>query len=40
MIYQMIFEDDIDIISCHLATPRSRQLGNGELLNAIEKTSS
>ncbi len=31
------FEDDVDIISCPLATPRSRPLGKGESPEAIEK---
>ncbi len=31
------FEDDVDIISCPLATPRSRPLGKGELPEAIGK---
>ncbi len=31
------FEDDIDNISCPLATPSSRPLGKGELPEAIEK---
>ncbi len=31
------FEDDMDIISCPLANPRSKPLGKGELLEAIEK---
>ncbi len=31
------FKDDADIISCPLATPRSKPLGKGELPEAIEK---
>ncbi len=31
------FEDDADIISCSLATNRSKPLGKGELPEAIEK---
>ncbi len=31
------FEDDSDIISCPLATPKSKPLGKGELPEAIEK---
>ncbi len=31
------FEDDVDI-SCPLAIPRSKLLGEGEYLEAIEKT--
>ncbi len=31
------FEDDVDIISCPLATHRSKPFGKGELLEAIEK---
>ncbi len=31
------FEDDVDIISCHLASPRSKPLGEDELPEAIEK---
>ncbi len=31
------FEDDVDIISCPLAPPRSKPLSDGELPEAIEK---
>ncbi len=31
------FEDDADIISCPLSTPRSKPFGKGELPQAIEK---